>query len=172
VCCGKNDGATRLELARFPMQYPLYKLFVATVAVAILFALLRPHEVATIVATFGASAGLVGLILLGNRKNLDLIWRSAAWTVTGAFVGVMLSPRLGSLVTGAVAGWALGAAYRHPHKKLSVDTPLGFVVHGTALDWALLAVFRFLRRERRNGAREDKGKPVRKEAGSSDESPQ
>jgi hypothetical protein len=99
-------------------QYPLWKLFAAMAAVAMLFAVARPRpeEVVPVVATFVAAVGLVGLILLGNRGNIGTIWRSTAWTAAGACFGTALSPSpplhppLEFLFYGALSGWVLGVA--------------------------------------------------------------
>jgi hypothetical protein len=98
-------------------QYPMWKLFVATAAVAALFALVpRSEEVVPTAATFVAAAALVGLILVSNRSDFATIWRSVAWTLAGACFGMALSPApplhppLGFLFYGAFSGWAVGGA--------------------------------------------------------------
>ena len=108
-------------------QYAMWKLFVATAAVALLFAVVRPPtQVVPAVATFVAAGGLAGLILLGNQANIGTIWRSTSWTLFGAFIGSLLSPSPffhpphEPLFFGAVSGWALSVALgiRRRRKKV------------------------------------------------------
>jgi hypothetical protein len=57
-------------------QYSLWRLFAATGAVAAIFAVIRPQGIVAVTAAFAAAIGLAGLVLLCNRGNVGLIWRS------------------------------------------------------------------------------------------------
>jgi hypothetical protein len=131
------------------IRFSILRILVSAAAFGAVFAAVRPCGVISVAGAFFGAFALFGLIILANRDNAGLIWRSAAWTFAGGYCGSLLSPSpllhepRRFLFCGLIIGWAVGALAsflgRSPGVRKRLDRPLP-MLSGAMVAVALLLV--------------------------------